>query len=120
MDKTYAESRGVSPFDWNLALANPPAFESLQHQHLIDLSSQWVTCACGNQCAILARDPSGRPQAHYLSSRGGDFYKYIVHGEWELAREALQRIEARATLLVEQELSRRTRELQQDPELSEP
>lgn len=107
MDKTYAESQGQSPFDWNKVLANPPQRDSKEHEVLRRLAARWVTCACGNQCAIIPRESLyGTPIDQGLVSLGLNFSYMVARGEWNEARDILKRIETRASQLISRELSK--------------
>lgn len=52
--KTYAESIGSKPFDWNNFL-NKEEYTEKELSEAEDLANNWVTCACGNQCSIIPR-----------------------------------------------------------------
>lgn len=118
--KTFAESQGHSPFDWNLALkqaiANPLSAED-HYYELRRRATAWVTCACGNQCATLSRWPIGRliehrtddhgqihdpgaPKDLMLEALGVSFFKCIEFEQYEKALGVLQEIEARSTFLL--------------------
>lgn len=106
MDKTFAETQGKPSFDWNLALANPPKIDSEEHKQLVKLSGDWVTCACGNQCAIIPRSNGLVPDDKELNELGIDFCKSICFADWPLAKYILLQIEARSTILITQELAK--------------
>jgi|SRR6185437_10517233 len=74
--KTYAETQGKAPLDWNAFLAK----ESYTYDQLTDArnrASSWVTCACGNQCDIIPRDLDGAPIDAALDDLGSSFYNAI-------------------------------------------
>ena len=113
-DKTFAETQGEAPFDWWRALNNPPALDSEEHMKLSDLAASWVTCACGNQCAIIPRaedETTGRrrhaPLDPLLNTWGGDFLGAVSATDWGKAREILRAIESRSAILIAQELAKR-------------
>ena len=98
--KTYAETQGKKKFDWNAFLENPPERRSLRHRRATDLSGQWVTCACGNQCDIIPRSASGTPFDNELESLGFSFHALIDDGQWDLAKNTLNLIEKRSSELI--------------------
>lgn len=106
MDKTYAETQGEAPIDWNKFLANPPEKDSYDHMVAADLSGEWVTCACGNQCAIIPRhEYKGSPMDAELAKLGLDFCDDICEARWPVARATLAAIEARSAVLIREELA---------------
>jgi len=98
--QTYAESCGCAPFDWNAALANPPEKYSEEHTRLIDLSADWVTCACGNQCDIIPRYKSGAPMDEYLRYLGDEFDVKVRLADWCEAIDTLENIEERSGEII--------------------
>lgn len=123
MDRTYSEATGHAPFDWNkwldAAIADPESVTQKEHERVRGLSFHWVTCACGNQCAIIPRiehpivlDPSeehagpGMPEDTVLANLGGDFHANITTREWSEAKQILRDIEIRADLLIKEELAK--------------
>jgi len=113
--KTYAETKGEQPFDWNRALANPPEPYSTDHAALMNRSRSWVTCACGNQCAILPRYSfqerrltrapehfyeEGTPRDAELMELGGQFHGAIISAAWTEAQRTLAAIERRSAQLI--------------------
>jgi hypothetical protein len=96
---TYAEVKGAPPFDWNHFLRKPSRTkEEWDDAH--KLAGQWVTCACGNQCAALPRDPWGVPIDYELKRLGCDFADFIALKQPKAARRLLEKIEARTTELL--------------------
>jgi hypothetical protein len=76
--KTYAESAGRPPFDWNLFLRKKRYTEQ-EMEKACQLSCAWVTCAVGNLCDAIPRGRGGIPvdaRLHYL---GNQFTKQINH-----------------------------------------
>lgn len=106
MDKTYVESQNQPAFDWNKALANPPDQYTDEHQDLKLQADDWVTCACGNQCAIIPRYSAGGPRDDTLRHLGLKFSDNIYDADWPAAKQTLSLIESRATLLISAELSK--------------
>ena len=94
--KTYAEKKGEKPFDWNKFLENPPEWGWEEHLDACDLSCQWVTCACGNQCYIIPRYPIGSPVDYKLESLGIAFNNSIQDAKYDVAKEILAKIEKRS------------------------
>lgn len=111
MDKTYAETMGQPAFDWNLFLGRAElglvVKYTPEHREAIWRSSFWTTCACGNQCAIIPRQATGSPLDDELTELGVNFCGNIADGEWRQAHETLRQIEARAAILIAEELARR-------------
>lgn len=104
MDKTYAEEIGAKAFDWEMALTkaikSKPSFDRAKALAL--LSAEWVTCACGNQCAAIPRESNGRPKDDALRDLGCLFHHNIVGRKWRRALQALKLIEARSAILLDE------------------
>lgn len=89
--------------DWNDVLSKPaPPILSPEYDELCNRAKSWVTCACGNQCAVIPRRYQGCPIDDRLSTYGGDFFEYIKERDWVGARMTLELIEARASQLVKE------------------
>ncbi len=114
----YVLTRGrAKPFDWNAFLANPcQKMDCGELLHASTLAGSWVTCACGNQCAVLPRNENAAPQDGTLYELGKSFSSLIdrlqekcLQGDCEAgeryrerAQECLEHIELRsAELLME-------------------
>lgn len=97
---TYAEAQGAKPFDWWAALNDPPEAGSIEHGDLCDLSEEWVTCACGNQCDIIPRDNVGAPYDYRLDILGRNFHGCVKVANWQSAKATLSKIEARSAELI--------------------
>lgn len=108
-DKTYAVATGHVPFDWNKALDAAIEKEPVWQEsgHLRALAKQWTTCACGNQCAIIPRTRQGMPKDEALARLGTDFWCHVCNCNWKAAKSTLEHIEARAAVVIEDELCRR-------------
>lgn len=114
MDKTYAETVGEVPFDWNLFLADPPLADTREHLEACTRAQYWTTCACGNQCAIIPRENTdavgssrrGSPSDGTLNGLGHQFYRFICGANWRDARTTLAAIEARSAVLIREELAK--------------
>ncbi len=115
-DKTYSETRDEAPFDWHQALLFP---EKHDHERLGDMAASWVTCACGNQCAIIPRAVAGiektyvrtmmcdgEPIDGILSALGFEFADAVQNMEWGNAERILFSIEARSAILIAEELAK--------------
>lgn len=93
--KTYAESKGKEPFDWNEFLSHDIEWylDKKNSNHINAaclLARDWATCACGNQCAIIPRYnkeaihvsgymiKKGTPKDDHLQRWGSDFYGKIL------------------------------------------
>lgn len=114
-DKTYSETQGVPAFDWWKALENP---QNHSHWDLCALAQSWVTCACGNQCAIIPRDVHarypGQPVDEGLSALGIRFHSLVEGACWERAKGVLAEIEARSEILITDELAKRNAGLRKE------
>jgi hypothetical protein len=111
-DKTFSETQGHAPFDWNrwldrAVLKNPSSDE---FQMAYGKANQWVTCAVGNQCTIIPRylhdGSGGEPQDRELRNLGMRFMHNIQNGEWGSAKYTLLQIEQRSAVLIEGELGK--------------
>ena len=71
--KTYAEAVGRVVTNWPVWLRNArfgKTSKSSLGNH-INLSGDWPTCACGNQCAVIPRfEGNGEPEDKELSLLG--------------------------------------------------
>lgn len=112
MDKTYAETQGKAPFDWNHFLNRAIAGQITvaEEAKAMQLSSRWVTCACGNQCAIIPREGDccggpGAPNDEMLKDLGLQFDYEIRACAWRAAKMTLRDIELRADELIRQILA---------------
>lgn len=109
-DKTFSETQGIAPFDWRHALTHP---ELHNYENLAHRSAGWVTCACGNQCAIIPRYSStcsdgveGMPMDDLLRSLGGQFYTHVAREGWDHAEAVLDEIESRSAIVIAEELAK--------------
>lgn len=78
-----------------------------------DLSMDWVTCACGNQCYILSRDSTGQPDDDELFDLGCQFNISIQQRDLKEAKQILYKIEKRSVKLIKEEINKAKRILQQ-------
>ncbi|PRP68131.1 hypothetical protein [Nonlabens agnitus] len=103
---TYAETQGKKPFDWNEFLS----MEDITQDEFKDacyLASEWVTCACGNQCHLIPREyinsnykHNGRPIDDDLAQFGLDFYWHLKMKRFDKAKIVLELIEQRSAQLI--------------------
>lgn len=95
----YVEAQHEIPFDWNTFLAqdniDPEDWDYAEEE-----AASWVTCACGNQCAVLPRDSAGEPLDKQLAVLGTDFYRNVGHNNASLTRLTLAAIERRSAYLL--------------------
>lgn len=117
MDRTYAETTGHAPFDWNKWLDD--AIEKTPDQDELHAAAirarEWTTCAVGNACAIIPRSELGEPQDEILASLGQSFYSKLhiaqgwpedVKDHLESAKEILGKIEERAAIVIKETLAK--------------
>lgn len=83
---TFAKEQGSKPFNWNKFLDKDFTIfskkRSEQLKNASDLASNWITCACGNQCAIIPRDLRyGNPRDGRLRKLGMDFSNAVCNLE---------------------------------------
>jgi hypothetical protein len=99
--KTYSEDQGKKAFDWNKALS-AKSISGKKWDKLLKKAGDWVTCACGNQCAILPRYADGEPKDQILSLLGGidGFFGAIRNRDKENAIDLLAMIETRSEILI--------------------
>lgn len=65
-------------------------------------AGNWVSCACGNTCAIITRDNDGAPKDEELRHLGMRFYEAIVREDRLKSKKILKDIEKRSTYLIQQ------------------
>ena len=105
---TYSEIKGKAVIDWNHVLDNWDDY-SYEEQRKFKISSKnWVTCACGNQCAKIPREPSGSalvyggaPKDTLLLQLGQDFYNHLSFHRIGAAKRTLNKIEKRSIQVLE-------------------
>ena len=99
---TYAEYVGAALFNWHEFLDNAPKdYDDERWQKAQSLSAQWVSCACGNQCAVLPRaEDDGEPADSNLAALGFVFYRLIRDREVLSAKVCLAQIEQRSAYLL--------------------
>lgn len=88
-------------------LTNPITFaeEHSYYMTLVKLSSDWVTCACGQLCQSLERNDEGMPLDRIIRSLGEEFYSDIVNTNFKVAKETLEKIEKRTIQLLNEKES---------------
>lgn len=113
-NKTYAQVQYEKNFNWNKFLNKKT---HTAHELFVGMTNAglWTTCACGNQCAIIPRKPSGEPKDELLSKLGMQFANNITSMNSVLkydyakqqAKETLEQIEMRSELLIARLVQRR-------------
>jgi len=98
--KTYSETWGKKPFDWNKFLQNPPEKGSEEHKLAIYLAGNWVTCAFGVQCSLIPRNPEGMPYDNISKMLGEKFNLKIRGCFWPEAKDVLGKIEKRSAEII--------------------
>jgi hypothetical protein len=98
---TFAQTQNQPPFDWHAFLDSAIAGKPVYIENARYLASKWVTCACGNQCAVIPRGWKGEPLDPELKEMGLHFFKDIECNQWERAKRTLSAIEARSTAILE-------------------
>ncbi len=109
---TYTEAHsGRVPFDWNKFLRNvirrKTRLPDEEYKQVFDLSSDWVTCACGTMCSIIprgGRHNEDEPVDTALRDLGITFHKNISNKQWTKAKATLAKIEARSATIINREL----------------
>jgi hypothetical protein len=90
-----------SRFNWWLAIQYAEKTQDSDFKdQLAHLASDWVTCACGNQCAIIPRHFTGAPEDDVLYEEGKNFYEYVESEDWAKAKETLKKIEERSAEVI--------------------
>lgn len=74
--------------------------EELEKVRMNILASNWVTCACGNQCSIIPRDNVGGPKDRELNQLGVDFYTAVMGYDVGGAKKILHKIEERSASII--------------------
>lgn len=97
----YTERRGEKPFDWNKFL-NKENITDEEWEHAAGLSSDWITCACGNLCDIIPRNVAGCPEDDILYTLGIDFDNSIDFKQITRAKKTLHKIEERSAFLIKE------------------
>ena len=95
----YSQHKTGDVFDWNAFLASTD-HDTDAWNEAYEYSGSWVTCACGNQCAVLPRDSEGEPCDKLLSKLGFDFHTAIGDEDALQARAILAAIERRSAYLL--------------------
>lgn len=90
MAKTYAEKNNRKSTNW-LKFLNKKCEKMTENQVTAksNLSGDWVTCACGNQCAIIPRDSYGVPIDKKLRNLGGAFHDSGIAKMEDYIKDAL-------------------------------
>jgi len=106
--KTYSQTKKMNKFNWYDFLSR--AIEGKAKESEIvdaqDNSFSWVTCAVGNQCAIIPRDAEGGPLDGTLYDLGVIFNSVVEDSNWKKALQILNRIEKLSAILIQKELDK--------------
>lgn len=94
--KTYSETQGIKPFDWNKALNDSKKDWNM----LFVMSKNWITCACGNTCDIIPRNKYGAPLDSELRNLGAMFCGAIYSNKTTKSKKILKQIETRSAELI--------------------
>ena len=100
--QTYQEQQRGTKTDWNEFL-NRPKRSKFEWRVKAEAASSWVTCACGNQCAIIPRlghGDGGKPADRALEKLGMQFYRQVKNRKRKSAIETLRKIEIRSAQLI--------------------
>lgn len=102
--ETYAKQMGKPVIDWRAEIerARNGQIDEEELEVLDACSRDWVTCACGNQCAKIPRDPDGVPLDRVICNLGIKFYDNFVSGNWTIALTVLEEIESRSSAILAQ------------------
>ena len=98
--KPYATTKRRKFFDWNAFLAQD-TIKAADWVKAKVRAGSWVSCACGNQCAIIPRNNDGQPLDNSLYHSGMQFYQAIQDKDVAQARIVLGWIENRSVYLIE-------------------
>lgn len=102
--KTYAETKGLAPYDWNdfLDRAIRGEVSKSESEEAKELAEGWPTCACGSQCDRILRDRLGLPKDRELRILGFSFCGSMVTGSYRRAKDTLERIEFRSSEILQE------------------
>ena len=90
-------------WDWYAFLDASKEVKEKYSNEAYDLSSGWVTCACGQVCSVLPKGKhSNAPLDNELGDLGEDFSSEIEVDQWGSAKVILYKIEARTIFLLKQ------------------
>lgn len=101
----YCEALGQQRFDWNAYLSEAALINRShpEYERACKLAASWVTCAIGNQCAIIPRGSSWEPHCpkdKKLRVLGNRFFHLVRKNDLVGARETLEAIEERSAELI--------------------
>jgi hypothetical protein len=105
--RTYSETRQCESFDWHSVLDyligthDGEAVRVAQEYELSSKSANWITCACGNQCAVIPRHGDGTPVDETLLALGLDFTEAVQSYNYKTAQRILGIIERRSAELTQ-------------------
>lgn len=84
INQTYCETKDLQPINWWDRINQLPNVDAEVVSGWLNESESWVTCACGNQCAIIPRCANGAPLDNHLQNLGTNFYEW-----WDCAYDIL-------------------------------
>ena len=104
---TYTEKNNKEPFDWNTFL-NKKEITQEEWENASELSADWVTCSCGNQCDLIPRhqrkqsyfSSKGAPKDNILRALGLEFNELIKLQNIGLSKLVLATIEKRSAYIL--------------------
>ena len=90
-------------WDWYAFLDASEEVKKEYRNEAYDLSSDWVTCACGQVCSVLPKgEYANVPLDCELGDLGIYFCDLICDEDWKNAKIILDRIEERTIFLLQQ------------------
>tara|TARA_R110000737_G_scaffold171943_1_gene197445 strand:+ start:2811 stop:3152 length:342 start_codon:yes stop_codon:yes gene_type:complete len=90
-------------WDWYAYLDASEEVKEEYNNEAYDLSSDWVTCACGQVCSVLPKgEHANAPLDNELGDLGVDFCSEIEIKDWGNAKTTLDKIEKRTIFLLQQ------------------
>lgn len=102
--KTYSETKNIAPFNWfaflNERIERKDSISEKEQKRMVKKAKSWVTCACGNQCAVLDREKDGTPFDEKLEDWGVEFWDCIMNEDWAKGKRVLSKIEKRSSKLI--------------------
>ena len=89
-------------WDWYAFLDASNVIKEEFKREAFSLSSDWITCACGQVCDVLPKGLYSSPLDEEASGLGMDFCDLICDEDWENAKTTLDKIEKRTIFLLKQ------------------
>lgn len=107
---TYFEEQTGQTFNW-LSFLSKEDYTHEEWDNAVGRAGNWVSCACGNQCAIIPRYETGNMQGQpvdiTLHDLGMRFFNNIKYKDIDTAKETLIAIEKRSSELIEEILKKK-------------